>query len=97
MKSKSPAKGWTKASPKKGTQRKLLLKKCGNKCFLRPSNLGFPICPTLKNNKKDNKKDCKKDCRGLLAAKIRARQWKYNSIARKAQKLAIKEKCDWVY
>ena len=92
MKSKSPAKGWTKASPKKGTQRKLLLKKCGNKCFLRPSNLGFPICQSFNNNK-----TCKKDCRGLLAAKIRARQWKYNSIANKAQKLAIKEKCDWVY
>jgi len=93
MKKRSPAKGWAKASPKKGTQRELLLKKCGKKCFLRPSNLGFPVCPILKNNYKD----CKKDCRGLLAAKIRARQWKYNSIANKAQKLAIKEKCDWVY
>ena len=31
MKKRSPAKGWAKASPKKGTQRELLLKKCGKK------------------------------------------------------------------
>tara|TARA_Y100001970_G_C13919518_1_gene692705 strand:- start:313 stop:600 length:288 start_codon:yes stop_codon:yes gene_type:complete len=94
MKKKSPAKGWAKASPKKGKERELLLKKCGKKCFLRPSNLGFPIC--LQFNSKNYNNNCKKDCRGLLAAKIRARQWKYNTIASKAQKLAIKEKCDWV-
>ena len=92
MKKRSPTKGWTKASPKKGTKRELLLKKCGKKCFLRPSNLGFPICLPF-----NNKNNCKKDCRGLLAAKIRARQWKYNKIANKAHKFAIKEKCSWAY
>ena len=38
--------------------------------------------------------DCKKDCRGILSAKIRARQWKYTEIGNVAdtlyQKLCIK-------
>ena len=43
-KKKSPTRGWKKASPKLGSQRRAMLKKCGKKCFLSLSNLKFPIC-----------------------------------------------------
>lgn len=79
---KSPVKGWKQESPKKKSTRKKILKKCGDKCFLLPNSLKFPICP---------KNSCQISCKGLLAAKIRAKQWKYENVAKKAKKIYNKK------
>ena len=76
-KKKSPTRGWKKASPKLGSQRRAMLKKCGKKCFLSLSNLKFPIC----------RSNCTQDCRGIAAAKARASQHKYTRIAATASVL----------
>jgi hypothetical protein len=76
---------WSKKSPKRGKQRLSLKKKCGVHCFLRPKDNGFPIC--------DSK--CNVNCQGLLAAKKRASQYGYEDIKRKAQVIAVKNKCEW--
>lgn len=83
----NPMKGWAKSSPKTGRQRSAMKKKCGTRCFLKPSINEFPIC---------SKNSCSYSCKGLLAAKTRARQYKYYSISNKAQNRAIRAKCSWV-
>lgn len=73
---KSATRGWSKQSP--GTHsRTLMMRRCGKKCFLGP-NKSFPIC---------KKNTCKIDKRGVMAAFIRARQWGYTHIAKRAKKL----------
>lgn len=81
-------KNWSQLSPNK-SQRKLMNKKCGKKCFLGP-NLTFPIC---------RKYTCKVDKRGVLAAFIRAQYWnktkknkKYKNVINKAKILLNKSK-----
>jgi hypothetical protein len=75
-KSRSATRGWRKQSP--GThERTLMMRRCGRKCFLGP-NKTFPIC---------KKRTCKVDRRGVQAAFIRARQWGYTYIAKRAKKL----------
>ena len=71
-----PWKGWKKQKPS-AHQRTVMLKKCGKKCFLGP-NKSFPIC--IKNT-------CKRSKKGMYAAYIRAREWKYNKIASRAKRL----------
>jgi hypothetical protein len=71
-----PWKGWKKQKPS-AHQRTVMLKKCGKKCFLGP-NKSFPIC--IKNT-------CKRSKKGIYAAYIRAREWKYNKIASRAKRL----------
>ena len=57
--------------------RRKMMHKCGPECFLRPENLGFPICnPNCKINKY-----------GLEAAYKRARQYGYNDVAKKAKSM----------
>ena len=56
-------------------QKTIMMKKCGKKCFLGPKK-SFPIC--TKNTCKINKK-------GVYSAYIRARQYKYNKISKKAK------------
>lgn len=74
--SRSATRGWRKQSP--GThERTLMMRRCGKKCFLGP-NKTFPIC---------KKRTCKIDRRGVQAAFIRASQWGYKSIARRAKKI----------
>lgn len=85
---KSPVKGWSKKAPKTKKERIKLLEKCGEKCFLKPSMLKFPIC-----DKKTQKKSCKLSCKGLLSAKIRAKQWGYEDVYKKADNLIKKHKC----
>jgi len=87
---KNPSKGWRKSSPHKGTERHILSKQCGNKCFLGP-NESFPICAVHRHN--TPKSRCKFDCRGILSAYRRSRQYKYDNISRKALKLAKKLHC----
>lgn len=61
---RQPTKGWSLKNPST-RQRKVMLKKCGNKCFLGP-NKSFPIC---------NKGTCRINPRGVYAAYVRAKQW----------------------
>lgn len=75
---RSATRGWRKQSP--GThERTLMMRRCGKKCFLGP-NKSFPIC---------KKYTCKVDKRGVQAAFIRARQWGYTNIAKRAKKLLM--------
>ena len=63
-------------APSKVTTRRSMLHRCGPKCFLipNPRDPKFPICTS----------NCKKSVNGLHAAYVRAKQWKYNKVARKA-------------
>ena len=63
-KRKNPWDGWHKLSPNLN-ERKDMMYKCGNKCFLGPK-LSFPIC---------RKKTCKIERKGVWSAYIRAAQW----------------------
>jgi hypothetical protein len=74
----SPTKGWKKQKP--GYHEKtLMLKRCGKKCFLGPAK-SFPIC---------RKNTCKVSSKGVYSAYIRAREYKYKNISRKAKKLLV--------
>ena len=88
---KSPDCGWSVTAPKKGKERQILMKKCGKDCFLSPKNLGFPICPKCSKGQCN----CKVDCRGLFAAMIRGKQWKYHNISKSAYKIGKSSKCSW--
>jgi hypothetical protein len=68
--------GWAKQQP--GThERTLMLKRCGNRCFLGP-NKSFPIC---------TRRTCKINRKGVYAAYVRARQWKHRNVSVKAKRL----------
>ena len=76
---KYSVKGWSKQQP--GThQRTVMMKKCGKKCFLGPKKT-FPIC---------TKNTCKVNKKGVYAAYIRSRQYKYQKISQKAKQLLRK-------
>ena len=89
-----PTKGWSKAAPKRGSQRQKVYKQCDQKgklCFLLPNKKTpgeskFPICST---------NDCNVDCRALLAAKIRAKQHNYPKVYKNANEIARKRRCSW--
>jgi hypothetical protein len=76
--------GWKTHQP--NTQQKtVMLRKCGNKCFLG-KNKTFPIC---------KKNTCKISPQGVYSAYIRARQYssksrKYKIIAKKANNILVK-------
>lgn len=61
--------GWHALAPRKGSERNELKAKCGDACFLRPEDNGFPICAALDRTEAP----CAIDCRGLAAAKSRSR------------------------
>ena len=71
----SPWTGWKREKPGYH-QKTVMLKKCGKKCFLG-KNKKFPIC---------KKNTCKISRKGVYAAYVRARQYKYNKISKKAKK-----------
>lgn len=95
---KSPVRGWSKLAPKTRSARKSLYKSCGKKCFLKPNHKSpgkskFPIC-------RKGSRNCKENCKGLLAAFIRARQFRkkvpsYNRVAKSAKSKAQKKGCRW--
>jgi len=87
----SRTRGWSAVAPQKGTERNRLIDQCGDKCFLKPDSKGFPICPKCM----EDECECEIDCRGLMAAKVRARQWDHNDIARKADRIGRKKCPDW--
>jgi hypothetical protein len=80
--------GWSARAPQKGVERTELLNRCGDTAFLLPEVKKFPIMQACR----DNNCDCKIDCGGVLAAKIRAKQWGYTEVAEKAQYL-LDTKC----
>ena len=55
--------------------------RCGPKCFLHPDELKFPVCNL----------DCTYNQAGLRAAYIRAKQWGYTAVAKKAKSLMKKK------
>ena len=106
-KKSNPSKGWAKDAPRGKRERRRLLRECGERCFLVPSDLKFPVCRRIgrsrrkrrsfhgKSSRRQSKRSCRPDCRGILAAKVRARQWKYSKVARKADNLALSQDCSW--
>jgi hypothetical protein len=67
---------------KPGTHQKtVMFKKCGKKCFLGP-NKSFPIC---------KKNTCKQSLSGVHAAYVRARQYHYTKIGKRAKRLLNKK------
>ncbi len=77
--------GWGAAAPQRGKERHELMHACGRECFLKPDTEGFPICAALREGN-----GCKVDCRGIIAAKVRAGEWKYSDVI-KATKILEKE------
>jgi hypothetical protein len=69
--------GWSPA--RRVTERRALAGKCGSRCFLKPPT-GFPVCDS----------NCKTDCRGVVAARVRAAQYKYRDIEQAARYLERK-------
>ena len=60
-----------------------MMKKCGSRCFLRPRNLGYPIC--VRNT-------CKQSRKGLLAAVARGKQNHDEYVVNKAKRLLKSKK-----
>jgi hypothetical protein len=85
----SRTRGWIGDAPKKGRERHQLKAQCGDKCFLVPESEGFPICPRCV----DEKCSCEVDCRGLTAARIRAKQYKYQELFPAIDRLIGEKKC----
>jgi hypothetical protein len=73
-----PSKGWKDLSPNR-SERKKMLEKCGEKCFLIPEKLKFPIC--------SKKMDCKLNCEGIDSASARSGQYDYENVLKKAKSL----------
>jgi len=76
---KNVTRGWKREKPGYH-QRTLMLKRCGKKCFLG-KNKKFPIC---------KKNTCKVSSKGVYSAYIRAQQYHYKNISKKAKQILIK-------
>jgi len=82
--------GWDARAPTRGKERHQLHDECGDKCFLLPESEKFPICASPRMTR--GKSVCAIDCGGVLSAKVRANQWGYDEVAKKAE--IIIEKCN---
>jgi len=83
-KTQKKTKSWKSQAPNT-KERTIMLRNCGKKCFLGPYKT-FPIC---------SKRTCKINNKGVLAAYVRARQFrkkgsKYYKIAKEATKILAK-------
>lgn len=74
-----PTQGWKSIAPRKISLRREIYKKCGSRCFLHPNGLKFPIC--------SGDLSCKAHCSGIASALVRAGQYKYTSVRRKANRM----------
>lgn len=81
-------KGWRARSPRTITERRQLRARCGTKAFLLPAKLKFPVVPKRGPG-------CAVDCQGLRAAKARAAQLGYKTVARKADRMGRAAACHW--
>lgn len=74
---------WTEKQPSRTSERRRLLETCGKSCFMMPQELKFPVC-----NKKAP--PCTYNQRGITAAYVRARQFKYQDVANNVEALRQK-------
>ena len=74
---------WSEVAPKTKAQRQQLIQICGSSCFLLPDQLKFPVCTS----------DCNVNCKGLIAARIRARQWNYPEVDKKVSEYYKEANC----
>lgn len=79
--------GWRARAPKTQQQRRKLHARCGNKAFLDPKNLKYPVMA--------KSGPCVIDCQGLRAAKSRAGQYHHRKLEKKADRLAKSAACRW--
>lgn len=86
----SRTRGWSLDKPKRGSERHLLRQKCGDACFLIPERESFPICAKCQSAENCA---CEIDCRGVNAAKVRAKQWKYTNLYQTIDKLQKDKQC----
>ena len=88
MKNKIQKEKWSFKSPKKGRERNELLTVCGPKCFLLPKLKKFPICSSLQRI--NSEIPCQYNKSGIISAYKRAKQYKYENIAKNAKSLLKK-------
>jgi hypothetical protein len=81
---------WSRDKPAKGQPSKNLLSKCGERCFLKPDTLQYPICQKVKSSNQ-----CTVDCRALLSAKKKAQKSGNNELEKMATDIAINKRCEW--
>lgn len=79
----SATSGWRAVAPRPGKQRHRMAKN-HPECFLMPKEEKFPICAAGSSVK---------SCKGINAAYVRARQWGYMGVAKKARSLQLSEGC----
>ena len=94
--------GWSALAPRSVGDKLKMYNKCKSKCFLLPNKKSpkkskFPICIKPVNGRVS----CKPNCKGLLAAKVRSRQFRgksrrYANVSKKVDKLAKSVKCKWI-
>lgn len=80
---------WKDKKPHSKKQRKDLMEKCGEECFLIPSRKKFPIC----NKITDKNSECSYNCRGLKAASSRAGEWGYKKVLKTSKRLTKELDC----
>lgn len=80
---------WKEKKPHSKKERKDLMEKCGEECFLIPSKKKFPIC----NKITDKNSECSYNCKGLKAASSRAGEWGYKRVLKTSKRLTKELDC----
>lgn len=80
---------WKEKKPHSKKERKDLMEKCGEECFLIPSRKKFPIC----NKITDKNSECSYNCKGLKAASSRAGEWGYKRVLKTSKRLTKELDC----
>ena len=86
------SRGWRENAPRSEKQRREVIARCGNSCFLNSTELKYPICQKIEIGRKNR---CVPDCKGILAAKIRSSQYHINDIKDRANYIGNLLKCKW--
>ena len=91
---RSATRGWGAVFPTVGPQRRRVYSECGQDCFLlpnphKPGASKFPICPKCLGDSCA----CQIDCRGVVSAKIRAKQYGYDNVSASADRISNKLGC----
>lgn len=95
-KEKRVAAGWHAVKPHTKDERKKIIEKYGQHCFLRPEEMKYPVCDM----------NGEYDCRGIIAAKFwadtaetkakktrRKRPYSFKKVSTKAKRLGKKLGC----
>lgn len=83
--------GWGMIAPHRGYDREKLIRGCGRRCFLLPDQRKFPICRRCQSDRCN----CRPECSALRAARIRAAQWGYQDVYRRAKQMFEDQGCVW--